>query len=120
MLISRENYSIIMTDEYDPNSFKDWTNEPFPIVLVDRLSVPFKEPDRLFSMVGTYWASKPIIDEKGNKNQKNPLNPQVQPNKPGSENNQQPAPNVQSKVSKPAKNQNASGNSELLEMDFAA
>ena len=52
MLFSRENYSIIMTDEYDPDSFKDWTNEPIPLILIDKLAVPFKEPDRIFSMVG--------------------------------------------------------------------
>ena len=63
---------------------------------------------------------KPMQNQKGNKNQKNPLSPQVQPNKPGSENNQQPAPNVQSKVSKPAKNQNAFGDSENIEIGFSA
>ena len=63
---------------------------------------------------------KPMQNQKGNKNQKNPLNPQMQPNKPGSENNQQPAPNVQSKVSKPAKNQNAFGDSENIEIGFSA
>jgi len=47
---------------------------------------------------------KPMPNLKGNKNQ----------------NNQQPDPNVQSKVNKPAKNQNASGNSGLIESEFSA
>jgi hypothetical protein len=47
---------------------------------------------------------KPMQNLKGNKNQ----------------NNQQPAPNIQSKVNKPAKNQNASGNSEVIESEFTA
>jgi hypothetical protein len=47
---------------------------------------------------------KPMQNLKGNKNQ----------------NNQQPAPNIQSKVNKPAKNQNASGNAEIFESDFSA
>ena len=47
---------------------------------------------------------KPMQNLKGNKNQ----------------NNQQPAPNIQSKVIKPAKNQNASGNSEVIESEFTA
>jgi len=47
---------------------------------------------------------KPTQNLKGNKNQ----------------NNQQPDPNVQSKVNKPAKNQNASGNSGLIESEFSA
>jgi hypothetical protein len=63
---------------------------------------------------------KPMQNPKGNKNQKNPANPPMQPNKPGGQNNQQPDPNVQSKVNKPAKNQNASGNSEIFEGDFSA
>ena len=60
---------------------------------------------------------KPMQNPKGNKNQKNPP---MQPGKPGGQNNQQPDPNVQSKVNKPAKNQNASGNSEVVESEFAA
>jgi hypothetical protein len=66
---------------------------------------------------------KPMQNPKGNKNQKNPANPPMQPmqpNKPGGQNNQQPDPNVQSKVNKPAKNQNASGNAEIFESDFSA
>lgn len=63
---------------------------------------------------------KPMPNLKGNKNQKNPANPPMQPNKPGGQNNQQPDPTVQSKVSKPAKNQNASGNAEIFESDFSA
>ena len=66
---------------------------------------------------------KPMQNPKGNKNQKNPpLQPMqpMQPNKPGGQNNQQPNPNVQSKVNKPAKNQNASGNAEIFESDFSA
>ena len=69
---------------------------------------------------------KPMPNLKGNKNQKNPANPPMQPmqpmqpNKPGGQNNQQPEPNVQSKVNKPAKNQNASGNAEISESDFSA
>jgi hypothetical protein len=47
---------------------------------------------------------KPMPNLKGNKNQ----------------NNQQPAPNIQSKVNKPAKNQNASGNSVVIESEFTA
>jgi hypothetical protein len=47
---------------------------------------------------------KPMQNLKGNKNQ----------------NNQQPAPNIQSKVIKPAKNQNASSNSEVIESEFTA
>jgi len=47
---------------------------------------------------------KPMQNLKGNKNQ----------------NNQQPAPNIQSKVNKPAKNQNASGNAEIFESAFSA
>ena len=47
---------------------------------------------------------KPMQNLKGNKNQ----------------NNQQPTPNIQSKVIKPAKNQNASGNSEVIESEFTA
>jgi len=47
---------------------------------------------------------KPMQNQKGNKNQ----------------NNQQPDPNVQSKVNKPAKNQNASGNAEIFESAFSA
>jgi hypothetical protein len=47
---------------------------------------------------------KPMQNLKGNKNQ----------------NNQQPAPNIQSKLNKPAKNQNASGNAEIFESDFSA
>ena len=35
MLFSRENYNIIMTDEFDPDSYKDWTNEPIPMILVE-------------------------------------------------------------------------------------
>jgi hypothetical protein len=66
---------------------------------------------------------KPMQNPKGNKSQKNPANPPMQPmqpNKPGGQNNQQPDPNVQSKVNKPAKNQNASGNPEIFESDFSA
>jgi hypothetical protein len=63
---------------------------------------------------------KPMQNPKGNKNQKNPANPPMQPNKPGGQNNQQPDPNVQSKVNKPAKNQNAHGNAEIFESDFSA
>ena len=63
---------------------------------------------------------KPMQNPKGNKNQKNPPMQPMQPNKPGGQNNQQPDPNVQSKVNKPAKNQNASGNSEVVESEFAA
>jgi hypothetical protein len=60
---------------------------------------------------------KPMPNLKGNKNQRNPP---MQPNKPGGQNNQQPDPSVQSKVNKPAKNQNASGNAEIFESDFSA
>ena len=60
---------------------------------------------------------KPMQNPKGNKNQKNSP---MQPNKPGGPNNQQPDPSVQSKVNKPAKNQNASGNAEIFESDFSA
>ena len=63
---------------------------------------------------------KPVQNPKGNKNQKNPPLQPMQPNKPGGQNNQQPDPNVQSKVNKPAKNQNASGNAEIFESDFSA
>ena len=63
---------------------------------------------------------KPMQNPKGNRNQKKPLNPRVQPGKPGGQNDQQPDPNVQSKVNKPAKNQNASGNAEIFEGDFSA
>ena len=63
---------------------------------------------------------KPMQNPKGNKNQKNPPIQPMQPNKPGGQNNQQPDPNVQSKVNKPAKNQNASGNAEIFESDFSA
>ena len=66
---------------------------------------------------------KPMQNPKGNKNQKNPpIQPMqpMQPNKPGGQNNQQPDPNVQSKVTKPAKNQNAAGNSAVVESEFAA
>ena len=63
---------------------------------------------------------KPMQNPKGNKNQKNsPMQP-MQPNKPGGQNNQQPDPSFQSKVNKPAKNQNASGNAEIFESDFSA
>ena len=60
---------------------------------------------------------KPMQNPKGNKNQKHSP---MQPSKPGGPNNQQPDPSVQSKVNKPAKNQNASGNSEIFESDFSA
>ena len=60
---------------------------------------------------------KPMQNPKGNKNQKNSP---MQPNKPGGQNNQQPDPSFQSKVNKPAKNQNASGNAEIFESDFSA
>ena len=63
---------------------------------------------------------KPVQNPKGNKNQKNPPLQPMQPNKPGGQNNQQPDPNVQSKVNKPAKNQNAYGNAEIFESDFSA
>ena len=63
---------------------------------------------------------KPMQNPKRNKNQKNPPMQPMQPNKPGGQNNQQPDPNVQSKVNKPAKNQNASGNAEFFESDFSA
>ena len=60
---------------------------------------------------------KPMQNPKGNKNQKHSP---MQPSKPGGPNNQQPDPNFQSKVNKPAKNQNASGNTEIFESDFSA
>ena len=63
---------------------------------------------------------KPMQNPKRNKNQKNPPMQPMQPNKPGGQNNQQPDPNVQSKVNKPAKNQKASGNAEFFESDFSA
>lgn len=89
-------------------------------IAIDALGdIPVK-PERPVFAPPPVEPRKPMQNPKGNKNQKNPLNPQVQPNKPGNENNQQPAPNVQSKVSKPAKNQNASGNSELIEIELSA
>jgi len=63
---------------------------------------------------------KPMQNLKGNKNQKSSPAPQIQPSKPGDQNNQQPGPNTQSKVSKPAKNQNASGNPEGFENELSA
>lgn len=63
---------------------------------------------------------KPIQNPKGNKNQKNPPMQPMQPGKPGGQNNQQPDPNVQSKVNKPAKNQNAAGDSAVVETVFTA
>ncbi len=63
---------------------------------------------------------KPMQNLKGNKNPKMPPNPQIEPSKPDNQNNQQPAPNIQSKVTKPAKNQNAAGNSAVVESEFAA
>ncbi len=89
-------------------------------IAIDALGdIPVK-PERPVFAPPPVEPRKPMQNPKGNKNHKNPLNPQVQPNKPGNENNQQPAPNVQSKVSKPAKNQNASGNSELIEIELSA
>lgn len=63
---------------------------------------------------------KPMQNLKGNKNPKMPPNPQIEPSKPDNQNNQQPTPNIQSKVTKPAKNQNAAGNSAVVESEFAA
>jgi cation transport regulator ChaB len=81
--------------------------------------IPVK-PERPVFAPPPFEPRKPMPNLKGNRNQKMPPNPQVQPNKPGSDNNQQPAPNVQSKVNKPAKNQNASGDSENIEIGFSA
>jgi len=63
---------------------------------------------------------KPMQNLKGNKNQKRSPWLGMRPNKPDSQNNQQPTPNVQSKVNKQPKNRNASGNSEVIETDFTA
>ncbi|MEI7798033.1 MAG: hypothetical protein WCI68_04650 [Actinomycetes bacterium] len=63
---------------------------------------------------------KPMPNLKANKNQKISPAPQTQPNKTGDQDKQQPAPNTQSKVTKPAKNQNAFGNSGGFENEFSA
>ena len=63
---------------------------------------------------------KPMPNLKANKNQKSSPTPQTQPNKNGDQDKQQPAPNTQSKVTKPAKNQNAFGNSGGFENEFSA
>ncbi|MEI7798452.1 MAG: hypothetical protein WCI68_06760 [Actinomycetes bacterium] len=63
---------------------------------------------------------KPMQNLKGSKNPKTSPNQQIEPSKPDNQNNQQPAPNIQSKVSKPTKNQNASGDSAVVESVFTA
>ena len=62
LLFSREEYQMILTDEYNTNSFKDWTNEEFSITLVSSLLEKIPNAERVYGITGTWWHDRENVD----------------------------------------------------------
>jgi hypothetical protein len=65
MLLSRNSYSVILAEEYYPNSYIDWEGYEFSSIVLDRLANPFPDEDRIYSMTGTRFWVKPVINSDG-------------------------------------------------------
>jgi hypothetical protein len=55
LLSSRTNYSVISSDNYDPNTFFNYTNPEVALYMTNMLGEYLPDADRLYSIVGTYW-----------------------------------------------------------------
>lgn len=55
LLISKEGFTVEISEEYYPDSFADWTNIDLSILLLDKLGMPYRDQDRLFGVSSMWW-----------------------------------------------------------------
>jgi hypothetical protein len=65
LLISRTNYSLLVSEEFYPNSFSNWTNSEVSFYLTNRVGQFLEDADRIYTVVGTYWQLKKIQNTDG-------------------------------------------------------
>jgi hypothetical protein len=60
-LFSRMNYSVLVSDEFHPNSFSNWTNAEVSTILVNKLGEFIEDADRLYTVIGVTATIKSTI-----------------------------------------------------------
>jgi hypothetical protein len=56
ILFQRANFQITHMEVNNMNtSYINWTDTDFGLGVMDKVGQPFKEPDRLYSIIGVYW-----------------------------------------------------------------
>jgi hypothetical protein len=65
LLFSRTSFIVMVNDEYNPLPFKNWTNEEFSIILMDKLLDPIQDADRLYGVKADYWWNRPTFYPNG-------------------------------------------------------
>ena len=69
LLFSRTNYSVILLDNYDLNTYLNYTNPEVSLYIINIVGKFLPDADRFYSIIGTYWFYKKVqqLDEKINK-----------------------------------------------------
>lgn len=65
LLFSRSTYSVIINEEYNPTPFRDWTNEEFSIILLDKFLDNVHDRENIYDIYADFWWNKPYMDDKG-------------------------------------------------------
>jgi hypothetical protein len=58
LLLLRTSFTVETSEEYNPDSFADWSNIDLTILLVDKSGRPYPEQDRLYSVTSMWWKYK--------------------------------------------------------------
>jgi hypothetical protein len=73
LLISRNTFSVLMSEEFYLNSFSEWTNKEISFLLGDKLGQLLEEHERIYTIVGTHWSYTKVNNSDGTVSSKTSL-----------------------------------------------